>query len=101
MKQNKAREEIVKLFVDCLEKEDLPWHQGFIPSRTSFNPITNTTYKNSNRFILYLNEYIHQYDDPRWMTFKQASEKAIIFIKVKRVCLLNTGVSMMPKKRRN
>lgn len=75
MKQNKAREEIVKLFVDCLEKEDLPWHQGFIPSRTSFNPITNTTYKNSNRFILYLNEYIHQYDDPRWMTFKQASEK--------------------------
>ena len=44
-KQNKAREEIVNLFVDCLEKEDLPWHQGFYSIRTSFNPITNTTYK--------------------------------------------------------
>lgn len=74
MKQNKAREEIVKLFMDCLHKEDIPWHQGFIPSRTSFNPITQTTYKNSNRFILYINEYIHHYNDPRWMTFKQATK---------------------------
>lgn len=73
MKQNKAREEIVKLFLDCLEKEDIPWHQGFMPSKTSFNPITKTVYKNSNRFILYMNEYVHQYKDPRWMTFKQAS----------------------------
>ena len=37
MKQNKAREEIVKLFMDCLHKEDIPWHQGFVPSRTSFS----------------------------------------------------------------
>ena len=74
MKQNKAREEIVKLFVDCLYKEDIPWHRGFMPSRTSYNPVTKTVYKNSNRFILYLNEYLHHYDDPRWMTFKQALE---------------------------
>lgn len=74
MRQNKAREEIVKMFIDCLYKEDLPWHQGFKPSRTSYNPVTQTTYKNSNRFILYLNEYIHHYNDPRWMTYKQAVE---------------------------
>lgn len=26
MQQNRAREEIVKLFLDYLEKEDIPWH---------------------------------------------------------------------------
>lgn len=71
MKQNKAREEIVKLFVDCLYKEDIPWHRGFMTSRTSYNPVTKTVYKNSNRFILYLNEYLHHYDDPRWMTLSR------------------------------
>lgn len=45
-----------------------------MPSKTSFNPVTKTVYKNSNRFILYMHEYIHKYKDPRWMTFKQASE---------------------------
>lgn len=75
MKENKAREEVVKLFLDCLEKGDIPWYQGFIPSETSFNPITHTVYRNCNRFILYLNEYVHGYKDPRWMTFKQAKDQ--------------------------
>lgn len=73
MKMNKAREDVVKLFVGCLNKGQLPWYQGFLPNQTSFNPVTNTVYKNSNRFILYLNEYLNGYKDPRWMTFNQAS----------------------------
>ncbi len=75
MKMNKAREDIVKLFIGCLNRGEIPWYQGFVPLQTSFNPVTNTTYKNSNKFILYLHEVIHKYNDPRWMTYNQAKEK--------------------------
>lgn len=75
MKMNKARQQVVELFIGCLNKGQLPWYQGFLPSEPSFNPITNTVYRNSNRFILYLNEIVNDYKDPRWMTFSQASAK--------------------------
>lgn len=75
MKMNKARQQVVELFIGCLNKGQLPWYQGFLPSEPSFNPITNTVYRNSNRFILYLNEIVNDYKDPRWMTFSQANAK--------------------------
>lgn len=80
MKMNKARQQVVELFIGCLNKSKIPWYQGFMPAEPSFNPITNTVYRNSNRFILYINEFVNNYKDPRWMTFNQASSKGY-FIK--------------------
>lgn len=65
MKMNKARQQVVELFIGCLNKGKIPWYQGFMPAEPSFNPITNTVYRNSNRFILYMNEYVNGYKDPR------------------------------------
>ena len=75
MKMNKARQQVVELFIGCLNKGKIPWYQGFMPAEPSFNPITNTVYRNSNRFILYINEFVNNYKDPRWMTFNQASSR--------------------------
>lgn len=83
MKMNKARQQVVELFVGCLNKGKIPWYQGFMPAEPSFNPITNTVYRNSNRFILYINEFVNDYKDPRWMTFNQASSKGYIIKKRK------------------
>ena len=81
MKMNKARQQVVELFIGCLNKGKIPWYQGFMPAEPSFNPITNTVYRNSNRFILYMNEYVNGYKDPRWMTFNQASSKGYLIKK--------------------
>ena len=78
---NKARQQVVELFIGCLNKGKIPWYQGFMPAEPSFNPITNTVYRNSNRFILYMNEYVNGYKDPRWMTFNQASSKGYLIKK--------------------
>ncbi|WP_027089822.1 zincin-like metallopeptidase domain-containing protein [Thomasclavelia saccharogumia] len=78
---NKSREYLINSFINCLEKDIIPWQIGWKTPEAVFNPVTKTRYKNSNRFLLELVSYIKNYDDPRWMTFKQARDKGYHIIK--------------------
>lgn len=73
-KTSPVREQLAQRFLDALKENQLPWSKGW-----SFDPPKNTvsgkTYRGVNRFYLTLVAMVKGYDDPRWCTFKQASDK--------------------------
>ena len=73
-KLNKVREELSQRFVEALNMGELPWHscwQQAIPQ----NAVTGRKYHGLNALWLsYLAEK-KGWTDPRWATYKQASEK--------------------------
>lgn len=52
-----------------------PWHPGKI-SEVPHNPASGTVYRGMNRVALGFSEF----DDPRWMTLKQANEQGLSII---------------------
>lgn len=58
--------------IAMLEAGTSPWQQGWRSPRRSmpYNPQSGTRYKGINC----INLFLAGYDDPRWMTYKQASE---------------------------
>ena len=74
MKLNRMREEMINSFIDCLKKDTIPWHRGWISERP-FNAVTNTEYHGANALWLTYNQQAQLYKDPRWCTFKQAQSK--------------------------
>lgn len=73
-KLNKVREELSQRFVEALNMGELPWHscwQQTLPQ----NAVTGRKYHGLNALWLsYLAEK-KGWTDPRWATYKQASEK--------------------------
>lgn len=73
-KLNKVREELSQRFVEALSMGELPWHscwQQTLPQ----NAVTGRKYHGLNALWLsYLAEK-KGWTDPRWATYKQASEK--------------------------
>lgn len=73
-KLNKVREELSQRFVEALSMGELPWHscwQQAVPQ----NAVTGRKYHGLNALWLsYLAEK-KGWTDPRWATYKQASEK--------------------------
>lgn len=73
-KLNKVREELSQRFVEALNMGELPWHscwQQALPQ----NAVTGRKYHGLNALWLsYLAEK-KGWTDPRWATYKQASEK--------------------------
>ena len=75
-KLNKAREYLVKSFMDCLHEDKLPWEKGWNSATTKhYNPITKTKYQGINSLILMMSSIQNHFNDPRWVTFNQASTK--------------------------
>ena len=75
-KQNKAREELIKMYIDSLEEGQIPWRQGWNDLvDTPRNPVTNTKYHGVNLLMLTFKGRKLGYEDPRWCTLKQANEK--------------------------
>lgn len=72
---NKMREEMSRKFIDALKEEKIPWEQEWTCAGRPVNPVSNTTYRGVNCLWLWLTMIERGYDDPRFMTFKQASEK--------------------------
>ena len=72
--QNKMREQLAEMFVNSLSQDQLPWKacwQVQLPE----NAINGKRYKGINSLMLsYVASQAH-YDDHRWCTFRQASEK--------------------------
>ena len=61
-----------------LEKGVAPWQKPWNPGDASAamprNPITDRNYRGGNAIQLMATALQRGYDDPRWMTYKQASE---------------------------
>lgn len=74
MDLNKMREQVAQAFVDSLKEDKLPWHAMWRTSRPE-NAITGKRYRGINAFWLSVIALDKGYEDPRWCTFKQASDK--------------------------
>lgn len=76
MKLNKMREQMANAFIDALKQDEIPWRKCW--SSTSMFPInatTHTPYRSGNALWLAVNMQVKGFKDPRWCTFKQASDK--------------------------
>lgn len=77
---NKMREEMVREFIKCLSEETIPWHMAWSTDRP-VNAVTNTRYHGINKMWLSFIQKMEGWEDPRWCTFKQASNKGWKIIK--------------------
>ena len=73
------RQEVTNGIVRLLEKGvapwQKPWHPGAAVLGMPMNPTTNKTYRGGNALHLMATSLQKDYGDPRWMTYKQASER--------------------------
>lgn len=74
MPANKVREEIAKRFLEALEQERLPWRAGWQTLKPR-NGVSGIQYRGINRLVLSMIADEKGYEDPRWCTFKQASDQ--------------------------
>lgn len=74
---NKARENLVKEILNCLENDDLVWRKGWITADQDrfHNPVSKTFYKGTNILSLLISSMVNGYKDTRWCTYKQANDK--------------------------
>ena len=77
---NKMREEMVSEFIKCLSEETIPWHMAWSTDRP-VNAVTNTRYRGINKMWLSFIQKMEGWEDPRWCTFKQASDNGWKIIK--------------------
>lgn len=72
------RENFVDMVIESLEKGKIPWQKDWNENFCEMcmtNPVTGTKYKGVNNFRLLVTSIIKEYNDNRWVTFKQASDK--------------------------
>lgn len=81
-KNDKLLEEHKKItaeIVAALEKGTVPWRQPWNLKTANpvipVNAVTGNRYRGSNLFLLFYHQMKNGYDDPRWMTYKQAQEQ--------------------------
>ena len=73
MKLSKTREELVKMYIDCLKENEIPFKKRWA-SGANINGITNREYKGVNQLILNYVAYVNKYNDNRWYTYNQIKE---------------------------
>ena len=67
--------------VTALEAGTAPWRRPWVAgARTTMpgmpcNAVTGRAYRGVNAVLLAMTQYAHGSDDPRWMTYRQASER--------------------------
>ena len=71
------RQQVVDQLIEAMENNNapwqIPWEQGKLYQRPH-NPITNKPYRGINSLMLETISNKYGYEDPRYMTYKQASE---------------------------
>ena len=75
-KRKPFHEEFAEKIIDCLKEGTAPWQRPWHPGSVNLaphNPASGTVYKGVNRLSLSMSSY----DDPRWMTVKQANDKGM------------------------
>jgi antirestriction protein ArdC len=72
------RQEVTDRIITMLENGVAPWQKPWNPSEASvgmpFNPTTERAYRGGNAIHLMATGIRQGYDDPRWMTYKQAGD---------------------------
>ena len=72
------RQEVTDDIVQMLERGVAPWQKPWEPGAGSlgipFNPTSERAYRGGNAIHLMATGLERGYDDPRWMTYKQASD---------------------------
>lgn len=70
------RQEVTDNIVQMLERGVAPWQKPWEPGASSlpFNPTSERPYRGGNAIHLMVTGLQRGYDDPRWMTYKQASD---------------------------
>jgi antirestriction protein ArdC len=72
------RQEATDNIVQMLERGVAPWQKPWEPGASSFgipfNPTSDRAYRGGNAIHLMATGLQRGYEDPRWMTYKQASE---------------------------
>src|SRR5215467_5200384 len=73
------RQEVTDNIVQMLEKGVAPWQKPWQPGASvfgmPFNPTSERAYRGGNAIHLMGTALRNGYDDPRWMTYKQAAEQ--------------------------
>jgi antirestriction protein ArdC len=68
------RQEVTDSMVKMLEEGVAPWQKPWESAGVSMNPTTGREYRGGNAIHLMAMGLARGYDDPRWMTYKQAAE---------------------------
>jgi antirestriction protein ArdC len=71
--RQEVTDEVVKLIEAGTAPWIMPWQTGEIAA--AFNPTTNMPYRGGNIIALMCASLRKGYNDPRWMTYRQAAEK--------------------------
>lgn len=77
-KSRDYRQELTDLIIKKLEEGAAPWQKPWKPGESGLfphNPTTNKPYRGANALHLTLVAEMRNYNDPRWMTYKQAAEE--------------------------
>lgn len=72
------RREVTDGIVNMLENGVAPWQKPWEPGRAlgmPMNPTTDKAYRGGNAIHLMATSLRKAYDDPRWMTYKQAADQ--------------------------
>jgi len=73
------RQEVTDRIITMLEDGVAPWQKPWNPTEASvgmpFNPTTERSYRGGNAIHLMATGMRQGYDDPRWMTYKQAADR--------------------------
>ena len=68
------RQEVTDSIVKMLEDGVAPWQKPWESAGLPFNPTTDKAYRGGNAIHLMATGLSRGYEDPRWMTYKQAAE---------------------------
>lgn len=68
------RQEVTDSIVRMLEDGVAPWQKPWQATGMPFNPTTDKAYRGGNAVHLLATAMQRGYDDPRWMTYKQAAQ---------------------------
>ena len=68
------RQEVTDSIVRMLEDGVAPWQKPWESAGMPFNPTTDKAYRGGNAVHLMATGIARGYEDPRWMTYKQAAE---------------------------
>src|SRR3984885_2638203 len=68
------RQEVTDSIVKMLEDGVAPWQKPWESAGIPFNPTTDKAYRGGNAVHLMATGLSRGYEDPRWMTYKQAAE---------------------------
>lgn len=77
--QRDFRQEVTDSIVQMLEKGVAPWQKPWEPGASSvgipFNPTSDRAYRGGNAIHLMATGLRNNYEDPRWLTYKQAADQ--------------------------